>query len=59
MSDKVAATRVTWDCVIAGKKGGDVLADRELAFAVAELVAVVGHQVDRGQVGLGLDAAVA
>ena len=38
---------------------GDVLADRELAPAVAEALAVEGHQVDRGQVRLGLHAALA
>ena len=35
---------------------GDVLADRELALAVAEALAVEAHQVDRRQVGLALDA---
>ena len=38
---------------------GDVLADRELALAVAEALAVEAHQVDRRQVGLGLHAALA
>src|SRR3954468_20702115 len=38
---------------------GDVLADRELALAMAEGLAVVGHQVDGRQVGLGLHAALA
>ena len=38
---------------------GDVLADRELALAVAEALAVEAHQVDRRQVGLALDAALA
>src|SRR3954463_6529060 len=37
----------------------DVLADRELAVAVAEALAVVRHQMDRRQVGLGLHAALA
>ena len=36
---------------------GDVLADGELALAVAEALAVEAHQVDRRQVGLGVDAA--
>ena len=36
---------------------GDVLADRELALAMAEALAVEGHQVDRRQVRLGLHAA--
>src|SRR6476646_3637436 len=35
---------------------GDVLAHRELALAVAERLAVVRHEVDRGQVGLARDA---
>ena len=38
---------------------GDVLADRELALAVAEALAVEAHEVDRRQVGLGLHAALA
>src|SRR4051794_30293753 len=33
----------------------DVLAHRELALAVAERLAVVAHEVDRGQVRLALD----
>src|SRR5436190_17633488 len=37
----------------------DVLADRELPFAVAEALAVEAQQVDRRQVGLGVDAALA
>src|SRR5438094_10064119 len=37
----------------------DVLADRELALPVAERLAVVAHEVDRGQVGLALHAALA
>src|SRR5947209_14180232 len=38
---------------------GDVLADRELALAMAEALAVEGHQVDRRQVRLALDAPLA
>src|SRR3954464_3954239 len=37
----------------------DVLADRELALAVAEGLAVVRHEVDGRQVGLALHAALA
>src|SRR3954451_9707407 len=37
----------------------DVLADRELPLAMPELLAVVGHQMDGRQVGLGLHAALA
>src|SRR3954451_13921071 len=38
---------------------GDVLADRKFISAVPMGLAVVGHQVDRRQVGLRLDAALA
>src|SRR5689334_7127326 len=38
---------------------GDVLAHRELALAVAERLAVVAHEVDRGQVRLALHAEAA
>src|SRR6478672_10402695 len=41
------------------RASGDVLADGELAFAVPVRLAVVGHQVNGGQVGLGLHAALA
>ena len=37
----------------------DVLADRKLALAMAEPLAVVAHQVDRGEVRLARDAALA
>ena len=60
-----SATRATWPSVICGKNGSasdarrDALADRELARPVAEALAVERHQVDRGQVGLGLHAELA
>src|SRR3954452_5859959 len=38
------------------RAGGDVLAHRALALAVAERLAVVGHQVDRRQIRLARDA---
>ena len=41
------------------RPGGHVLAHRELALAVAEALAVEAHQVDGGQVGLGVDALLA
>src|SRR4051812_1860207 len=37
----------------------DVLADRELPLAMPELLAVIRHQMDGRQVGLGLHAALA
>ena len=60
-----AATRSTCASASSGKKGSasdrarHVLADRELALAVAEALAVEAHQVDRRQVGLGVHAALA
>src|SRR3954470_1966623 len=41
------------------RAGGDVLAHRELAGTVAERLAVVGHEVDRGHVRLARDAVLA
>src|SRR3954469_4310886 len=38
---------------------GDVLADRELPAPEAEALPVEGHEMDRGQVGLGLHARAA
>src|SRR3954452_25139204 len=38
------------------RAGGDVLADRELALAVAERLAVVRHEMDRRHVRLARDA---
>ena len=52
----------TWLSVSSGKKGSasdracDVLADRELALAVAEALAVEAHQVDRRQIRLRIHA---
>src|SRR3954466_3596395 len=41
------------------RAGGDVLADRELALAVAERLAVVRHEMDRRHVRLTRDAVLA
>ena len=60
---RASATRSTWPSVSSGKKGSaserarHVLADRELALAVTEALAVEAHQVDRRQVGLRVDPA--